>query len=199
MSRAASTRLTNGTHTTKIVDLGTKPSAASADYALVGAFIFGTQAAALLNVAPLVTLTDNNSGCSGEKYPATQVPTLTHGALVDPGQPHGSFTACPSSGGNMNTATAANTSYTAGNVVNTYLNAGAAGLQTGSCSRTAPSCAVRARPGNVVERVRQRQIPLSGLAADTWRSALRWHGCRVPPHTPADEAQQKVGSGRQRN
>jgi hypothetical protein len=53
---------------------------------------------------------------------------------VDPGQPYGNFTVCASSGGYENTATVANTNYSAGNVVNLYLNPGAAGLQSGSCS-----------------------------------------------------------------
>jgi hypothetical protein len=126
--------LPNGTHTIKIVAQGTKPAASGGTYVLVDAFIYGTQATSLLSSAPVVTLTDNNAGCSGENYPATQVPTSTQGALVDPGQPYGSFTACASSGGYENTAAVANTNYAAGNVVNLYLNPGAAGLQSGSCT-----------------------------------------------------------------
>ncbi|MGA3363097.1 MAG: carboxypeptidase regulatory-like domain-containing protein [Solirubrobacteraceae bacterium] len=127
--------LANATHTIKIVVQGTKPAASSNTYAQVDAFIYGTQATSLLAVAPVVTLTDNNAGCSSaENYPATQVPTSTQGALVDPGQPYGNFTACASSGGYENTASVANTSYSAGNVVNLYLNPGAAGLQSGSCT-----------------------------------------------------------------
>jgi Tfp pilus assembly protein PilV len=126
--------LANATHTIKIVLLGTKPAASSAAYAQVDAFIYGTQATSLLSTAPLVTLTDNNAGCSGENYPATQVPTSTQGALVDPGQPYGNYTACASSGGFQNTAAVANTNFASGNVVNIYLNPGAAGLQSGSCT-----------------------------------------------------------------
>ncbi len=63
----------------------------------IDAFIYGTQSPGLLTSAPVVTLTDNNAGCnSSENYPATQVPTLTQGALVDPGQPYGNFTVCAS-------------------------------------------------------------------------------------------------------
>ena len=126
--------LANGTHTIKIVLQGTKPAASSSTYAQVDAFIYGTQATSLLSSAPVVTLTDNNAGCSGENYPATQVPTSTQGALVDPGQPYGNFTACASAGGFQNSAAVANTNYATGNVVNLYLNPGAAGLQSGSCS-----------------------------------------------------------------
>jgi Tfp pilus assembly protein PilV len=127
--------LANGTHTIKIVLQGTKPAASSGTYAQVDAFVYGTQATSLLATAPLVTLTDNNAGCSSaENYPATQAPTITQGALVDPGQPYGNFTACASSGGYENTAPVSNTSYTTGNVVNVYLDSGAAGLQSGSCT-----------------------------------------------------------------
>ena len=98
--------LANGTHTIKIVLQGTKPAASSGTYAQVDAFVYGTQATSLLATAPLVTLTDNNAGCSSaENYPATQAPTITQGALVD-----------------------------TGNVVNVYLDSGAAGLQSGSCT-----------------------------------------------------------------
>jgi hypothetical protein len=62
------------------------------------------------------------------------VPTLTQGALVDPGQPYGNWTVCASSGGVKNTAVVSNTSYTSGNVVNVYLGAGSAGLTSGSCT-----------------------------------------------------------------
>ncbi len=127
--------LANTSHTLTIDVLGTKPSASTATYVQIDAFIVGTQSTGLLTSAPLVTLTDNNTGCnSSENYPATQVPTLTQGALVDPGQPYGNFTVCASYGGEKNTATVANTSYTSGNVVNVYLGTGSPGLQSGSCT-----------------------------------------------------------------
>jgi hypothetical protein len=87
-----------------------------------------------VSTAPLVTITDNNTGCSGENYPATLVPTTTQGALADPGQPYGNFTVCASSGGSKNTATVANTSYSAGNTVAIYLATGSSGLASGSCT-----------------------------------------------------------------
>jgi len=128
--------LANTTHTLKIVVDGTKPSGSSAYYVPIDSFVYGTLATGLLTTAPLVTLADNNTpSCNGnENYPATQVPTLSQGALVDPGQPYGNWTVCASSGGLMNTATVANTSYTSGNVVNIYLATGASGLQSGSCT-----------------------------------------------------------------
>jgi hypothetical protein len=83
----------------------------------------------------VVTLTDNNTGCANqENYPLTQAPSPTAGALVDPGQPYGNWTVCASSGGEKNTATVANTSYTTGNVVNVYLASGSSGLTSGSCT-----------------------------------------------------------------
>jgi Tfp pilus assembly protein PilE len=127
--------LANTTHTLEIVVDGTRPSGSSANYVPIDSFVYGTQATGLLTSAPLVTLTDNNTNCSAqENYPATQVPTLTQGALVDPGQPYGNWTVCASSGGVKNTATVANTNYTAGNVVNIYLGTGASGLTSGSCT-----------------------------------------------------------------
>jgi Tfp pilus assembly protein PilE len=126
--------LANTTHTLKILIDGTKPSASTNTYAQIDSFVYGTQTNGLLSTAPLVTLTDENSGCSNENYPATQVPTTTQGALVDPGQPYGTWLVCASSGGVKNTATVSNTSYTAGNVVNVYLGTGSSGLTTGSCT-----------------------------------------------------------------
>jgi hypothetical protein len=126
--------LANTSHTLKILVDGTHPSGSTANYVQLDDFIYGTQASGLLTVAPLVTLTDNNSGCSNENYPATQVPTATQGALVDPGQPYGNWTVCASSAGVMNTATVANTNYSAGNVVNVYLAPGSTGLTSGSCT-----------------------------------------------------------------
>lgn len=126
--------LSNGTHTLKILVDGTKPAASTNTYVQVDAFI-STVGASLLSAAPLVTLTDDNAGCSShEHYPATQVPTATQGALADPGQPYGNWTVCASSGGVKNTAVVANTSYTSGNVVNVYLGTGSAGLTSGSCT-----------------------------------------------------------------
>jgi Flp pilus assembly pilin Flp len=127
--------LSDTTHTVKILIDGTKPSASTNTYAQIDAFVVGVQASGLLTSAPLVTLTDNNAACnSNENYPATQVPTLTQGALVDPGQPYGNWTVCASSAGEKNTATVANTSYTTGNVVNVYLAPGSSGLTSGSCT-----------------------------------------------------------------
>jgi type II secretory pathway pseudopilin PulG len=125
--------LSNTSHTLKIMVDGTEPPGSTSTYVQVDSFIYGSPGG-LLNVAPIVTLTDNNAGCSSKNYPATQVPTSTQGALADPGQPYGNWTVCASSGGVKNTATVTNTSYTAGNVVNVYLNAGAAGLTGGSCT-----------------------------------------------------------------
>jgi hypothetical protein len=126
--------LSNASHTIKILVDGTKPAASTAAYVQVDAFIY-TSGVSLLSVAPLVTLTDDNAACSGqENYPATQVPTATQGALVDPGQPYGNWTVCASSGGVKNTAVVSNTSYTSGNVVNVYLGTGSTGLTSGSCT-----------------------------------------------------------------
>ncbi|MGA3363031.1 MAG: hypothetical protein ABSD82_13500, partial [Solirubrobacteraceae bacterium] len=127
--------LTDTTHTVKILIDGTKPSASTNTYVQVDAFVVGVQATGLLTSAPVISLTDNNAACNNnENYPATQVPTLTQGALVDPGQPYGNWTVCASSGGEKNTATVANTSYTTGNVVNVYLASGSSGLTSGSCT-----------------------------------------------------------------
>jgi hypothetical protein len=130
----STTGLTNTTHTLQIVVSGTKNTASSGYYVSVDAIVLGTVGPSLLTTAPVVTITDTNSGCSGENYPATQAPTATQGALVDPGQPYGNYTVCASSGGVENTATVANTSYTAGNVVNVYLGTGSSGLTSGSCT-----------------------------------------------------------------
>jgi Tfp pilus assembly protein PilV len=126
--------LSNGSHTIKILADGTKPAASTGTYVQLDAFIY-TSGASLLTSAPLITLTDDNAACNdAENYPATQVPTATQGALVDPGQPYGNWTVCASSGGVKNTAVVANTSYTSGNVVNVYLGAGSSGLTSGSCT-----------------------------------------------------------------
>jgi hypothetical protein len=126
--------LSNTSHTIKILVDGTKPAASTNTYVQVDAFIY-TSGASLLSTAPLITLTDDDAGCSShEHYPATQVPTATQGALVDPGQPYGNWTVCASSGGVKNTAVVSNTSYTSGNVVNVYLGAGSSGLTSGSCT-----------------------------------------------------------------
>jgi hypothetical protein len=128
--------LSSGTHTLKIVVLGTKPAANTSgnEYVQLDAFIYGTAAPVLLTTAPTVTLADNNTGCSGENYPATQVPTSTQGALVDPGQPYGNFTVCASANDTENSATLVNTSYAAGNAVNLYLGPGFNGQNSGSCT-----------------------------------------------------------------
>jgi hypothetical protein len=126
--------LASGTHTLKLVAQATKPAASTGYYLQVDAFIYGTATPSLLTTAPLVTFTDNNTGCSGENYPATQVPTATQGALVDPGQPYGNFTVCASANDTENSATLANTSYTAGNSVNLYLAPGSSGQSAGSCT-----------------------------------------------------------------
>jgi hypothetical protein len=127
--------LSNGSHTIKIYVDGTNDGHSGGNYVTTDAFVYGTESTGLLSNAPVVVLTDNNTGCSSSKnYPATQVPTLTQGALVDPGQPYGNWTVCASYGGEMNTATVANTSYTSGNVVNVYLAPGSAGLTSGSCT-----------------------------------------------------------------
>jgi hypothetical protein len=126
--------LTNTSHTVKIVANGSAPSGSLGNWISVDAFEYAQPGLSLLSSAPVVTLTDNNTGCSGENYPATQVPTATQGALVDPGQPYGNWTVCASSGGVKNTATVANTNYTSGNVVNVYLGTGSAGLTSGSCT-----------------------------------------------------------------
>lgn len=129
--------LANTSHTLKIVVGSTAPSgAASPNYAQVDAFVVGTQSSGLLTSAPTVVLTDNNAGCSSSKnYPATvSNESAATGALADPGQPYGNWTVCASSGGEMNTAPVANTSYTSGNVVNVYLGTGSSGLTSGSCT-----------------------------------------------------------------
>jgi Tfp pilus assembly protein PilE len=127
--------LSNGSHTLTIYVDGTKDANSGGAYVTTDAFVYGTESTGLLTSAPVVTLTDNNAACnSNENYPATQVPTLTQGALADPGQPYGNWTVCASSGGEKNTATVANTSYTTGNVVNVYLGSGSSGLTSGSCT-----------------------------------------------------------------
>ena len=126
--------LANTSHTVKIVVDGTNQSG-SYPWVSIDAFEYGQPGVPLLSSAPVVTLTDNNTGCNGsENYPATQAPTATQGALADPGQPYGNFTVCASYGGFKNTATVANTSYTSGNVVNVYLASGSPGLTSGSCT-----------------------------------------------------------------
>ena len=125
--------LANTSHTLEILVDNTKSSSSSGTFVTVDAFVVG--APALLATAPVVTLTDNNTGCANqENYPLTQAPSPTAGALVDPGQPYGNWTVCASSVGEKNTATVANTSYTTGNVVNVYLASGSSGLTTGSCT-----------------------------------------------------------------
>jgi Tfp pilus assembly protein PilE len=128
------TGLSNASHTVELLVDGTKPAASSATYLQLDAFIYGTPT--LLTAQPVVTVTDNNSGCSSsEDYPQTvSNESLTHGALADPGQPYGNYTVCASSGGVENTATVANTSYVTGNPVNIYLGAGSSGLTNGSCT-----------------------------------------------------------------
>lgn len=128
----SATGLSAGSHTLQIVVDGTHATGSSGNKVSVDTIIAGTPA--LLSTAPLVTITDNNTGCSGENYPATLVPTTTQGALADPGQPYGNFTVCASSGGSKNTATVANTSYSAGNTVAIYLATGSSGLASGSCT-----------------------------------------------------------------
>jgi len=132
----STTGLANTTHTLKVIVDGTKSHSGSGTgtWVPIDAIVVGVPQA-LLSTAPVVTVTDNNTGCSGKGVPATQAPatTPTQGALVDPGQQYGNLTVCASSGGFQNTATVANTNYVAGTTVNVYLSPGSSGLANGSC------------------------------------------------------------------
>jgi hypothetical protein len=122
----SSTSLAYGSYTLKI----TVPS--GNNYVAVDGYIIGG-ATSLLSTAPNVTLTDTNCA-NNETYPPTQVPTSAQGALTNPGEPYGNFTVCADNGSVMNTATVANTNFTTGNTVNVYLNSGATGLTSGTCT-----------------------------------------------------------------
>jgi Tfp pilus assembly protein PilE len=123
--------LTNATHTLKIAVSGTKNAASSGFYVSIDAIIVG--APALLSTQPNITLTD--TGCSNhETYPPEQIPTATGGALVNPGEPYGTFTVCADNGTNKNFATASNTAFYTGNPVIIDLSPGAAGLTSGTCT-----------------------------------------------------------------
>ena len=127
----SATGLTPGSHTLTITVSGTK-NASATGYNVSIDEISGT-AVSLLTTRPTVTVTDTGCG-NNEDYPATQIATLTHGALVNPGEPYATFTVCADNGTNHNTATVPNTSFTApGNIVNIALYAGATGLSGGTC------------------------------------------------------------------
>ena len=127
--------LTNASHTLKILVTGTQNVSATGTLISIDAINVPT-AAALENINPNVTLTDNNTGCGNTvDHPLTQIPTLTAvGALLSPGQPYGNFTVCADDGVNHNTAAVANVSYlVAGNPVDIYLGSGSPGLAGGKC------------------------------------------------------------------
>ncbi len=122
--------LTNATHTLKIAYTGTKNAAATNTYVSIDAIIVG--APALLSTVPNITLTD--TGCSSNKTnPPEQIPTAAGGALVNPGEPYGTFTVCADNGTNRNTATVSNTAFYTGNAVIIDLSPGAVGLTSGTC------------------------------------------------------------------
>jgi type II secretory pathway pseudopilin PulG len=129
----SSATLPYGTYTLKISVAGSEDSNSSGPYVAIDAFIIGG-AVTLLTTKPNVTLTD--TGCAdNETYPPEQIPTATHGALVNPAEPYGNFTVCADNGTVSNTANVANTRFTApGNPVNVYLNTGATGLTGGTCT-----------------------------------------------------------------
>jgi hypothetical protein len=123
--------LTNATHTLKIAVSGNKNAASSGFYVSIDAIIVG--APALLSTQPNITLTD--LGCSNnETYPPEQIPTATGGALVNPGEPYGTFLVCADNGTSKNTATVSNTAFYTGNPVIIDLSPGAVGLTSGTCT-----------------------------------------------------------------
>jgi hypothetical protein len=125
--------LTNGPHTLKITVTATKNTSSSGTTIAIDEFIV-TNAVALETINPNVTVTETDTGCGSNKdYPPTQIPTATQGALLSPGEPYGDYTVCADDGVNHNTATVANTSFAAGNVVNIYLGTGSPGLAGGTC------------------------------------------------------------------
>jgi type II secretory pathway pseudopilin PulG len=129
----SSATLPYGTYTLKISVAGSKDSNSSGTSVAIDAFIIGGPVT-LLTTKPNVTVTD--TGCAGnETYPPEQIPTATHGALVNPAEPYGNFTVCADNGTVSNTANVANTQFSApGNPVNVYLNSGATGLTGGTCT-----------------------------------------------------------------
>jgi Carboxypeptidase regulatory-like domain len=130
-----------GASGTAVITAGATTSVTIPQPALLVMVWTGTSSASkgsLITTAPVVTLTDTNSGCSGENYPATVVPTLTQGALADPGQVAGNLTVCASASiaGTVyhNTAAVANTAVVGGTTANIYLGSGASGRVTGVCT-----------------------------------------------------------------
>jgi Tfp pilus assembly protein PilV len=122
------TGLSSGSHTLKIVALGTHDSSSGGNLISIDAITL------LLTTKPNVTVTDTDTGCTAnEDYPLEQIPTTTQGALLSPGEPYGNYSVCADNGTNHNTATVANTNFLAGNVVNIYLASGSAGLASGAC------------------------------------------------------------------
>ena len=127
------TGLTNASHTIKITVLHTSSSTGF----LVSIDAINVPGSpALEPFAPNVTVTDTDSGCGGEDYPPTQIPTATQGALQSPGLPYGNYSVCADDGTNHNIgtpATVANTNFLAGNTVDIYLAYGSANLSSGTC------------------------------------------------------------------
>jgi hypothetical protein len=81
----------------------------------------------LLTTAPHVILTDTGCGASKD-YPPTQVPTLTQGALANPGLPDSTFTVCVDNGTNNVTITGVhNTNLAAGTTVTADIYPGGGG------------------------------------------------------------------------
>jgi hypothetical protein len=129
----SSATLPYGTYTLKISVAGSKDSNSSGTSVAIDAFIIGGPVT-LLTTKPNVTVTDTGCAADDHSSPAAQVPTAAQGALVTPGQPYGTYTVCADNGSVENTATVANTSFTTGNTANVYLNTGATGLASGTCT-----------------------------------------------------------------
>jgi Flp pilus assembly pilin Flp len=129
----SSATLPYGTYTLKISVAGSKDSNSSGTSVAIDAFIIGGPVT-LLSTQPNLTLTATGCAADDHSSPAAQVPTAAQGALVTPGQPYGTYTVCADNGSVENTATVANTSFTTGNTANVYLNTGATGLASGTCT-----------------------------------------------------------------
>jgi hypothetical protein len=128
------TGLTNASHTIKITALGTHGSGSANTISIDAINVPGSPA--LEPFAPNVTVTETDSGCGGEDYPPTQIPTATQGALQSPGLPYGNYSVCADDGTNHNAGTpttVANTNFLAGTPVDVYLAYGSANLASGTC------------------------------------------------------------------
>ena len=130
--------LTTGANTLKIVVTGTNDgnqNGSTSTVAIDEMSVTVVTPPTLMTTAPHIILTD--TGCSNYKStPATVAPSPTTGALADPGVPYANLTVCADNGVSYNTAVVAQNSlsFTAGTIVNIYLQPGASGLSSGVCS-----------------------------------------------------------------